>query len=124
MAPNMCTLMRRTSRSESESRPKSLGTAGAARSRRMPNPRRAISFRGQKVPPSGGFLINLRTGLIHRYQPGSRPEDNRSKRSEEHTSELQSRSDLVCRLLLEKKKKITKNNTVTDTKVHVYNKHS
>src|SRR2546421_8984633 len=28
-----------------------------------------------------------------------------SGRSEEHTSELQSRSDLVCRLLLEKKKK-------------------
>src|SRR2546421_6813716 len=28
------------------------------------------------------------------------------KRSEEHTSELQSRSDLVCRLLLEKKKNI------------------
>src|SRR5207249_11593810 len=28
-----------------------------------------------------------------------------SKRSEEHTSELQSRFDLVCRLLLEKKKK-------------------
>src|SRR2546428_8885242 len=27
-------------------------------------------------------------------------------RSEEHTSELQSRSDLVCRLLLEKKKKM------------------
>src|SRR2546421_9725337 len=33
------------------------------------------------------------------------------KRSEEHTSELQSRSDLVCRLLLEKKKK--KNNRHT-----------
>src|SRR5438034_7378325 len=29
----------------------------------------------------------------------------RSARSEEHTSELQSHSDLVCRLLLEKKKK-------------------
>src|SRR5690606_41098818 len=29
------------------------------------------------------------------------------KRSEEHTSELQSRENLVCRLLLEKKKKIT-----------------
>src|SRR5256886_8468537 len=28
------------------------------------------------------------------------------KRSEEHTSELQSQSNLVCRLLLEKKKKI------------------
>src|SRR5437588_5246408 len=30
-------------------------------------------------------------------------------RSEEHTSELQSHSDLVCRLLLEKKKKNKKN---------------
>src|SRR5690349_22634453 len=30
----------------------------------------------------------------------------RQLRSEEHTSELQSRRDLVCRLLLEKKKKI------------------
>src|SRR3989475_4589176 len=30
-----------------------------------------------------------------------------STRSEEHTSELQSQSNLVCRLLLEKKKKIT-----------------
>src|SRR2546430_11046962 len=30
----------------------------------------------------------------------------RSGRSEEHTSELQSQSNLVCRLLLEKKKKI------------------
>src|SRR2546428_1395322 len=29
----------------------------------------------------------------------------RGQRSEEHTSELQSRSDLVCRLLLEKKKR-------------------
>src|SRR5438876_5186293 len=31
--------------------------------------------------------------------------ENRSKRSEEHTSELQSPVHLVCRLLLEKKKK-------------------
>src|SRR5438874_10777976 len=31
-------------------------------------------------------------------------------RSEEHTSELQSRRDLVCRLLLEKKKSQTKTN--------------
>src|SRR5206468_6593460 len=30
-----------------------------------------------------------------------------NRRSEEHTSELQSRSDLVCRLLLEKKKTTT-----------------
>src|SRR2546427_4811418 len=33
-------------------------------------------------------------------------------RSEEHTSELQSQSNLVCRLLLEKKKK--KTNTITE----------
>src|SRR5690554_7207839 len=33
------------------------------------------------------------------------------ERSEEHTSELQSRPHLVCRLLLEKKKKKTKNNS-------------
>src|SRR5438034_5804647 len=35
----------------------------------------------------------------------------REMRSEEHTSELQSHSDLVCRLLLEKKKKKKKQNT-------------
>src|SRR5437870_6204939 len=34
-----------------------------------------------------------------------------SDRSEEHTSELQSRGHLVCRLLLEKKKKKNQNNT-------------
>src|SRR5207247_8557998 len=37
-------------------------------------------------------------------------------RSEEHTSELQSRVDLVCRLLLEKKKK---NKTQMDNTVHI-----
>src|SRR5438034_4749375 len=36
------------------------------------------------------------------------------KRSEEHTSELQSHSDLVCRLLLEKKKKNTNKKTTTN----------
>src|SRR6266496_6263887 len=39
---------------------------------------------------------------------GSRGEAGRRWRSEEHTSELQSRRDLVCRLLLEKKKKTNK----------------
>src|SRR5947207_9817924 len=37
----------------------------------------------------------------------------RRRRSEEHTSELQSHSDLVCRLLLEKKKKKEKKDTHT-----------
>src|SRR2546427_3705816 len=38
------------------------------------------------------------------------------ERSEEHTSELQSQSNLVCRLLLEKKKK--KQNTTHRTTIH------
>src|SRR6266436_7018476 len=37
--------------------------------------------------------------------PGRRRWARRTRRSEEHTSELQSRLHLVCRLLLEKKKK-------------------
>src|SRR6185312_12373542 len=39
-----------------------------------------------------------------RGRQGRRPPSTSPWRSEEHTSELQSRSDLVCRLLLEKKK--------------------
>src|SRR6266496_4540036 len=41
--------------------------------------------------------------LCRRSEPGHEQDDG--IRSEEHTSELQSRRDLVCRLLLEKKKK-------------------
>src|SRR3989475_1850168 len=37
-----------------------------------------------------------------------------AERSEEHTSELQSQSNLVCRLLLEKKKKRTTQKIATD----------
>src|SRR2546421_3146051 len=47
----------------------------------------------------------------HGHRAGDEPEhqdeDGQERRSEEHTSELQSRSDLVCRLLLEKKKWVT-----------------
>src|SRR5690554_7793432 len=39
--------------------------------------------------------------------------DHRNNRSEEHTSELQSRPHLVCRLLLEKKKTVSSHNTPT-----------
>src|SRR5438067_6180976 len=53
-------------------------------------------------PPSFSFTSLAGGGLLARAKPGSAP---RLTRSEEHTSELQSRFDLVCRLLLEKKKK-------------------
>src|SRR3712207_8224924 len=46
-----------------------------------------------------GFIVSKHIGLI---DDGSA----KDKRSEEHTSELQSRQYLVCRLLLEKKKNI------------------
>src|SRR6266540_5183671 len=46
------------------------------------------------------------TAARWRQRPSaSTPHVSRSPRSEEHTSELQSHHDLVCRLLLEKKKK-------------------
>src|SRR2546429_1718252 len=47
-------------------------------------------------------LVNQRRKLLD-YLRATQPQ----KRSEEHTSELQSRLHLVCRLLLEKKKKTT-----------------
>src|SRR2546429_4187274 len=49
------------------------------------------------VYPAAGFVSHLR------HNPG--PRGSFARRSEEHTSELQSRLHLVCRLLLEKKKK-------------------
>src|SRR5436190_13311170 len=63
----------------------------------------------------GGLSINSETlrdprvsrkglqGVLHLV--GDAAADRGRMRSEEHTSELQSHSDLVCRLLLEKKKK-------------------
>src|SRR3989440_1720869 len=52
-------------------------------------------FRGRSsIPACRASLCSEKTSAL------TRP----ARRSEEHTSELQSRSDLVCRLLLEKKK--------------------
>src|SRR3712207_8480393 len=50
------------------------------------------------------MMENERSTAIN---PGEAVEEKVSLRSEEHTSELQSRQYLVCRLLLEKKKKTT-----------------
>src|SRR3712207_6938729 len=50
-----------------------------------------------------GFLLGA--DLLGLPAPGAEPAARRWVRSEEHTSELQSRQYLVCRLLLEKKKK-------------------
>src|SRR2546430_3632001 len=46
--------------------------------------------------------------LVHLFQRALRHAELFQARSEEHTSELQSQSNLVCRLLLEKKKQKVK----------------
>src|SRR5438034_6486636 len=51
-----------------------------------------------------------------RIGPEPEPGSDVEMRSEEHTSELQSHSDLVCRLLLEKKKK--KKNKKTNNRTY------
>src|SRR5699024_12256875 len=47
-------------------------------------------------------LSQVKSGVLVKWRE---PLAERKWRSEEHTSELQSRFDIVCRLLLEKKKK-------------------
>src|SRR2546427_9470785 len=51
------------------------------------------------------FHVRERPGLRLREKNSEAGERASHRRSEEHTSELQSQSNLVCRLLLEKKKK-------------------
>src|SRR2546430_17649571 len=58
-------------------------------------------FRSLPASPCGRASRRRRS----RESRGSPPRPSPSPRSEEHTSELQSQSNLVCRLLLEKKKK-------------------
>src|SRR2546427_3864093 len=55
----------------------------------------------------------------------SGPAKRAHNRSEEHTSELQSQSNLVCRLLLEKKKKNSKNrhHNLTNTTADQQDRH-
>src|SRR2546430_7537498 len=61
-------------------------------------------------PPTGlGHRAGVRGIRKRRLEGGTRGDfdgEPAGGRSEEHTSELQSQSNLVCRLLLEKKKKI------------------
>src|SRR3712207_8721128 len=68
---------------------------------------------GRAAGHQRGAVEPARAGVPHRLLGRRRPPDpERHRRSEEHTSELQSRQYLVCRLLLEKKKIITISNVV------------
>src|SRR5690242_21532581 len=58
---------------------------------------------------------DAQTTVSDTYKRGGKWEDIRDARSEEHTSELQSHVNLVCRLLLEKKKKKQKHTKTQHT---------
>src|SRR5207249_5394832 len=79
--------------------------------RRSPFRRREWCTSGPQRTPREAFRWQPQQETRHiasKYQDTScpiMPGKAHSNRSEEHTSELQSRFDLVCRLLLEKKKK-------------------
>src|SRR5256886_3880685 len=86
--------------------------------------RAGSGFTGQMLKDVGDQPVALETprppfeGLVPAEKESHwvKPElvaEVRYKRSEEHTSELQSQSNLVCRLLLEKKKTATQSQTVT-----------
>src|SRR5260370_19899360 len=71
---------------------------------------------GQAVQVRGDFKMAINYGLNRVRYPAPVPSGSRIRtqstlqsRSEEHTSELQSHLNLVCRLLLEKKKHIHHN---------------
>src|SRR2546427_2799567 len=61
----------------------------------------------------GADAVRQWAGICGGGEPGHRHAALRGRgiRSEEHTSELQSQSNLVCRLLLEKKKKTNTTNS-------------
>src|SRR5690349_23918145 len=68
----------------------------------------ALSPFAKRSPRSSSARSSKRNGRRFRClfrSPLCFPTEDFRERSEEHTSELQSRRDLVCRLLLEKKKK-------------------
>src|SRR5438874_2562926 len=72
---------------------------------------------------SGGRRART-AGLGHALVSGAPERQGRDNRSEEHTSELQSRRDLVCRLLLEKKKKKNKLKQKSNKKQNLHTTHN
>src|SRR5438034_3423488 len=79
------------------------------RSHRDPRGSGVVSHRPDEQQGHFQIPVRIYLGTGDDVADGRRGEElpgiRRSRRSEEYTSELQSHSDLVCRLLLEKKKK-------------------
>src|SRR5206468_7465030 len=75
---------------------------------RLPAKSRRASRRSARSSRATGRWCGSTAGRSRSATPAGDTCKPGNRRSEEHTSELQSRSDLVCRLLLEKKKKKNK----------------
>src|SRR2546422_2193774 len=71
---------------------------------------------GKRKPDQLGHMKGDKRKGQHEKHHGRRVGKNMHMRSEEHTSELQSRLHLVCRLLLEKKK-INENGRTADKQI-------
>src|SRR5256884_9662101 len=107
----------RTRRRGWDANPASLRNFHRGRFRATPEAKDPLTERGPYIlglkrgrPDDWNFERNDGTRQLHSSIEHHLPRDGldtESKRSEEHTSELQSRLHLVCRLLLEKKKKRT-----------------
>src|SRR5260221_3626510 len=91
-----------------------LSKAGAALAEKLEKPatkdmrlgHNAARKAAQAAGQMGAAAQSLRQGNVGAAGTEGGQSLSNLDRSEEHTSELQSHSDLVCRLLLEKKKKI------------------
>src|SRR2546430_17338193 len=93
-----------TDNSFAEARRDRTDECGAGRRLRGAGPRRIVQPALESRPrpdhhPRANMVDVEHRGTLDRHERGD------YDRSEEHTSELQSQSNLVCRLLLEKKKK-------------------
>src|SRR2546426_4566526 len=87
--------------SRSTSHASSISSRSPSREGRPPTPRHPPEF-SPTLPATGEDLVDDPPNLLD--VEGLR---QKRQRSEEHTSELQSPCNLVCRLLLEKKKRKT-----------------
>src|SRR5438876_2703755 len=88
-------------------RPTPPGNSVRPRGRRRVSlrpPPRELGLRGDAVDVAGAELRDPLRHLALHLRPFRRRQIGQERRSEEHTSELQSPVQLVCRLLLEKKK--------------------
>src|SRR5690606_40620604 len=103
---------------QSSGHPRLLPSFPTRRSSDLPASARAMAASSALSPPPTTHTVwprwragsSSRLATLGRFSPGM----PRVRRSEEHTSELQSRENLVCRLLLEKKKEQSKTHNTSN----------